>query len=89
MPGGWGTRSRIDALDVDVERLIRGWDQYVPRLLASVADVRADVFEATELQARIRRLEDAVSKLEVQARAEAKAPPGTAAEGPSLSERRK
>lgn len=83
MPVGWGTRSRLDALEVDVERLIRGWDQHVPRLLATVADVRADVFEASELKARIQRLEDTVSKLEAQARTVADTPAKTAAEAQS------
>lgn len=68
VPLGRGTKNRVDALDVDVERLVRGWDQHVPGLLAAVADVRADVFEATELQARVQRLEEAVSRLEAEAR---------------------
>lgn len=64
-----------------MERLIRGWDVYIPSLLASVADVRADVFEVTELQRRIKLLEDAVSKLEAQACREAKLPTSILAEG--------
>lgn len=87
MPIGWGTKSRLDALDVDIERIIRGWDQHVPQLLGAVADVRADVFEASELQARVQRLEDAVAKLEAQARTSVDTQVKTAAEVQSTLKR--
>jgi hypothetical protein len=61
-------------MEIDFERIVRGWDQHVPQLLAAVADVRADVFEATELQARLQRLEETVARLEAEASASIKQP---------------
>jgi hypothetical protein len=72
-PQGSGTKSRVDALEVDLERLVRGWDQHLPQLIATVANVRADVFEAAQLQIRLQRLEEAVARLESEAGVSVKA----------------
>lgn len=52
---------------------MRGWDQHLPQLIATVANVRADVFEAAQLQIRLQRLEEAVARLESEAGVSVKA----------------
>ena len=74
-PIGQGTKSRVDALEIDFERMVRGWDQHVPQLLAAIAEVRADVFAATEMQARLQRLEEIVARLEANVGDSVDSPP--------------
>jgi predicted metalloendopeptidase len=63
-PAGLGLADRVEAVEIDLERLIRGWDQHIPKMLAVAIDQRAAKFDASELEARLHELQIKVAELE-------------------------
>ncbi len=65
-PAGTDLASRFQALEIDVERLIRGWDQHIPQLLETAANAKSDLHEASRLEAKMRQMEQAIEQIQAR-----------------------
>lgn len=62
-PNGIGVSGRLSAIENDLDRLIGGWNQHLPQILAGVAEARQDAREGALAHEEVAELRQKISEL--------------------------
>lgn len=62
-PNGIGVSGRLSAIENDLDRLIGGWNQHLPQILAGVAEARQGAREGALAHEEVAELRQTISEL--------------------------